>query len=301
MATLLPLSSAGRRYGRFPDNPHHPARKLRALPAKTGIVLPPTAMELCEFKGPTRNQGGEGSCTGHAGAEKTDLDYRQFTTLFPNRMVASDAFDASPEFVYLCNLIADGDLGTDAGSSMHQTAITLSQKGACLESQMPYSDSQYSTAPSSDQYADALPYRLNSYHFLPDLQAMKSCLAPSPAGPGHAFIFGINVYDSFEGTWAEAGFMPVPDLTKESLQGGHAQLAIGYDDTIAFPDGSKGGLFVQNSWGDSGVWPMGINAPGHLDGGCYWMPYAFVTGSDPNPQAGPFVNDAWINHPGKPW
>ena len=290
----LPISPAGRRYGRFPDNPRHPSRVLRALHAKPGLVLPPTALELCAFKGPTRDQGQEGSCTGQAGAEKIDLDYRQFVD-WQDRSIPADKFLASAEFVYLCNLIADGDLGEDAGSSLHQTAMTISQRGACLNVDMPYSDDQYSKAPNATQYQNGLLYRMDAYHFLPDLQAMKSCLAPSPAGPGHSFIFGILVYDSFEGNWKKPGFMPMPNLRKEHIQGGHAQHVIGYDDTIEFPNGSKGALLVQNSWGPD----FGIDAPGHKDGGCYWMPYAFVTGSDP--ANGAFVDDAWINHTGPVW
>ena len=269
---------------------------MRADPS---IVLPATAMELCAFKGPTRNQGQEGSCTGQAAAAKVDLDYRQFDYGWGDRTIPLSSFEASAEFVYLCNLIADGDLGQDAGSSMHQTAVTLSQKGACPNSAMPYSDSQYSTAPNSTEYALGLLYRMDAYHFLPDLPSMKACLAPSAAGQGHSFIFGISVYSSFEATWQEPGFMPVPDLSTEQLLGGHAQHVIGYDDTVKFPDGSLGGLFVQNSWGDQSVWAQGINAPGQTDGGCYWLSYKFVTLNDPN--NGPCVSDAWINHIGMPW
>ena len=302
--TLISLSPAGHRYGRYRDNIFNPARKLRALPANPAVVIPPTAMELCVFKGPTRNQGQEGSCCGQAGAEKIDLDYRQFTD-WPDRTIAPIAFEASAEFVYLCDLIADGNLGTDAGSSLHQTAMTLSQKGACLDAAMKYSDHQYSTPPNASQIAAGLPYRMDAYHFLPDLASMKACLAPSPAGPGHSFIFGINVYSSFEADWAQPGFMPVPNLANEQLLGGHAQHVIGYDDTIVFPKDNAsgltpvGGLFVQNSWGDSGVWGAGIDAPGHTDGGCYWMSYAFVNGNDPT--NGPFVSDAWVSHTGPIW
>lgn len=297
--SFLPISPAGHRYGRWPDNPFSPARKLRALPADSSIVLPATAMQLCPYKGPTRNQGQEGSCCGNAGASKVDLDYRQFTGGWPDRSVDPTKYEASAEFVYLCDLIADGDLGNDAGSTLHQTAITISQKGACSNAEMPYSDSQFSIPPNAAQYANGLLYRMDAYHFLPDLQSMKACLAPSAAGPGHSFIFGINVYDSFESNWLTPGFMPVPDLSTEQLQGGHAQHVIGYDDTIEFPDGSKGGLLVQNSWGDQSVWVNGINAPGCTDGGCYWMPYAFVNGTDP--ANGPFVSDAWVSHTGSPW
>jgi C1A family cysteine protease len=296
--SFLPISPAGRRYGRFHDNPFNPARTLRALRADPSIVIPPSAMELCAYKGPTRDQGQEGSCCGQAGAEKVDLDYRQFSD-WPNRSIPTSQYMASASFVYKCDLIADGNLGTDAGSSLHQTAITISQKGAATNTVEPYNDNDYTTAPTAAQYANGILYRMEPYHFLPDLKSMKACLAPSPAGPGHSFIFGINVYDSFEGNWAVPGFMPVPNLATESFLGGHAQHGIGFDDTIKFPDGSLGGLLVQNSWGDSSVWGMGINAPGHTDGGCYWMPYAFVALTDPN--NGPCVSDAWISHTGPIW
>jgi C1A family cysteine protease len=298
MADYLPISPAGHRYGRFRDNPYSPARTIRTMRANPSVVLPSTAMGLCAYKGPTRDQGQEGSCCGQAGAEKQDLDYRQFSN-WPDRSILPAKFMASAEFVYLCDLIADGNLGNDAGSSLHQTAITISQKGACINSIMPYNDTQFSTPPNAAQYANGLLYRMEPYHFLPDLPSMKACLAPSTAGPGHSFIFGINVYDSFEGNWAEPGFMPVPNLATESYLGGHAQHAIGYDDTIKFPDGSQGGLFVQNSWGDQSVWNWGINAPGSTDGGCYWMPYEFVALNDPT--NGPCVSDQWISHTGPIW
>lgn len=291
----LTLSPAGRRYGLFRDNPFHPARTLRAAPAPSGIVLPPSAMELCSFKGPTRDQGNEGSCSGQAGASKVDLDYRQFQDGWGSRAFDPNGFQASAEFVYLCNLIADGDLGEDVGSTIHQTAITLSQKGACLNTQMPYSDKQYSTPPVPSQYIAALYYRMDAYHYLPDLNAMKACLAPSAAGPGRSFIFGILVYESFEEDWSNPGHMPMPDIKNEMLLGGHAQHVIGYDDTVKLPDGNVGGLFVQNSWGKD----WGINAPGHHDGGCYWLSYAFVNLVDP--VNGPCVSDAWINHNDAPW
>jgi len=295
----LPLSPGGRRYGRFRDNPHHPARVLRALRADPSVVLPPTAMGLCAYKGPTRDQGQEGSCTGQAGAEKVDLDYRQFTD-WPDRSVAPPAFEASAAFVYQCNLISDGDLGNDAGSTIHQTAMTLSTYGAATNAIEPYSGgtSDYTATPSAGQYAAGLLYRMQPYHFLPDLPSMKACLAPSAAGPGHSFIFGISVYDSFEADWTN-GIMPVPNISAENLLGGHAQHVLGYDDTVQCGDGTLGALFIQNSWGDQSAWPSGINAPGFTDGGCYWMPYSFVNLNDPN--NGPCVTDAWINHTGAPW
>lgn len=288
--SFLPLSPAGRRYGRFHDNPFHPARKLLALSIAPGIVLPLKAA-TSKFMGPIRDQGDEGSCTGQMKSEVVDLLYRSQYQWWKNQSVAPASFEASAEFGYLCNLIADGDLGTDAGSSIHISFVTLNSQGICLNSQMPYSDTQYSTAPTAQQYADALVYKPGAYHFLPDLLAMKSCISS-----GYSFGFGINVYSSFEGNWPTPGFMPMPNLETEQLLGGHAQHGMDYDDTMKFPDGNIGGILVQNSWGSSDVWPMGISVPGRSDGGCYWMPYAFFSGSDP--ANGPFVSDAWMTHLG---
>jgi len=287
--SFLPVSAGGRRYGRFRDNPNHPARTLRLFQADPAVVLPSKA-DVWRFKGPTRDQGQEGSCTGQMGAELRDALYRQFFTSEVNQSVPADRFEASAEFIYLCNLIADGNLGADAGSSIHQTFISLNQKGACLNSQMPYSDSQYSTPPTAEQFADGLVYKGGAYHYIPDLATMKSVIAS-----GYSFGFGISVYQSFESDWAQPGMMPVPDITTEQLLGGHAQHVMAYDDTLVFPDSSVGGLGVQNSWGSG----WGISAPGHSDGGCYWMSYKFVELNDPN--NGPAVSDAWVMHLGAPW
>ena len=284
---LLPVSPAGRRYGLYRDNPLSPAKILLKLQAPAGIVLPPKA-GTSQWMGKIRNQGNEGSCTGQMGGGIRDLLYRKQFLFEKDRTVAPADFQTAASFVYKCNLIADGDLGQDAGSTIHQTFITLNQKGACLESQEPYSDSDYSVAPTADQYTEALVYKAGSYHSIPDLLSIKACIAS-----GYSVGFGITVYESFEGTWAQPGFMPMPKTNTEQILGGHAQHAMDYDDTLEFPDGNVGGLLIQNSWGGSDIWPMGISAPGRTDGGCYHMPYAFVNAG--------LANDIWMIHLSGPW
>jgi C1A family cysteine protease len=281
--SYLPVSPGSRRYGLFPDNPKHPAKILLRLEVPYTIVLPPAA-DLSQWMGPIRDQGQEGSCTGQMGAEIRDFLYRKLYVFEKNKTVAPAGFLASASFVYKCNLIADGDLGTDAGSSIHQTFITLNQKGACLNTQEPYSDADYSVAPTAADYAAAQAYLGGPYHSLPDLLAIKACLAS-----GYSVGFGIQVYESFEGAWTVPGLMPMPNTTAESLLGGHAQHIIGYDDSKSMADGSAGGLYLQNSWGSG----WGISAPGRTDGGTYWMPYTFINAG--------LWSDAWCMHEGKPW
>jgi hypothetical protein len=288
--SFLPLSPGGHRFGLFHDNPYHPAKKLLRLNAPTNLVLPPKAT-TSQWAGKIRDQGQEGSCTGQLKAEYRDWMYRKLFMWEKNQTVAVADFMASADFAYLTNLIADGDLGTDAGSSIHQTFVTLNQLGCCLESQQPYNDSDYSTTPTPEQYAEALAYKGGPYHSLPTIQEVKMSIAS-----GYAVGIGINVYDSFEGDQlTNTGFMPMP-TTSENLLGGHAQLVLDYDDTIAFPDGTVGGVLVQNSWGES----WGLSLDGRTDRGCYWMPYAFFAYNDPSGN-GLGVSDMWMMHEGKAW
>lgn len=285
--TYLPISPAGRRYGLYPDNEFHPAKTLLKYSIAPSIILLPKG-STSQWMGPIRNQGQEGSCTGQMGAAVRDLLYRKLYQFEHNKLVAPESFKSSAAFIYKCNLIADGDLGVDAGSTIHQTFITLNQKGACLESEAPYSDTDFSVAPTEEQFARAMIYRGGAYHYIPDLHTIKACIQS-----GYSGGFGISVYSSFEDEWKEPGFMPMPDEDKEEMLGGHAQHWLDYDDTIKFPDGTEGGVLIQNSWGGSDIWPNGISAPGRSDGGCYWMPYAFI-------QQG-FATDAWMIHLGPAW
>ena len=83
---------------------------------------------------------------------------------------------------------------------------------------------------------------------------MKGCLAS-----GYPFVFGFTVYESFESQpVAQTGVVPMP-APKEQVLGGHAVLAVGYDD-------SRQCFIVRNSWGPG--WGM--------QGYCY-MPYLYLT------------------------
>jgi C1A family cysteine protease len=83
---------------------------------------------------------------------------------------------------------------------------------------------------------------------------MKTALAL-----GFPFIFGFSVYESFESeTVSRTGIVPMPS-PGEKMLGGHAVLAVGYDDTTQR-------FLVRNSWGTS--WGMK---------GYFTIPYAYLT------------------------
>jgi C1A family cysteine protease len=80
-------------------------------------------------------------------------------------------------------------------------------------------------------------------------------------------MFGFTVYDSIYD--AETGKIPYP-CSGEKVAGGHAVVAVGYDDSVVIENPkcgktSKGALLIRNSWGTS--WG---------DGGYGWMPYDYV-------------------------
>jgi len=72
-------------------------------------------------------------------------------------------------------------------------------------------------------------------------------------------VFGFTVYQNFESDQvSNTGVVPMPALAERVL-GGHAALAVGYDD-------ASQRLIVRNSWG--GNWG---------NGGHFTIPYAYVT------------------------
>jgi C1A family cysteine protease len=82
---------------------------------------------------------------------------------------------------------------------------------------------------------------------------MKGCLAS-----GYPFVFGFTVYQSFESQEvAQTGHASMP-LSGEQAVGGHAVVAVGYDD-------SQNWFVVRNSWGTS--WGMK---------GYFTLPYSYL-------------------------
>ena len=93
---------------------------------------------------------------------------------------------------------------------------------------------------------------------------MKSCLAG-----GYPFIFGIDVYSSFESDQAnQTGVIPMP-TPDDQLLGGHALVCVGYDD-------SKQYFIFRNSW--SSAWG---------DMGYGYLPYEYMTDTN-------LCSDLWI-------
>jgi hypothetical protein len=64
---------------------------------------------------------------------------------------------------------------------------------------------------------------------------------------------GIPIFSNWGLTDAsQFGIIDMP-AANDTIEGGHAVLAVGYNDDYVFPSGAKGAIIFQNSWGEA--WP----------------------------------------------
>jgi C1A family cysteine protease len=245
------------RYGWTPDLPD--ARDhLYAAPRPTLEALPPSA-DLRAQCPPVYDQEQIGSCTANAigGAFEFETMKQGLADFMPSRL-----------FIYYNERAMEGNTGTDSGAQIRDGVKSVATLGVCPETEWPYdgtaSDPVTGAFPPGDPaaekptdtcYKDALNNRATSYSRVNrDLDQMKACLAA-----GYPFVFGFTVYESFESAEvARTGVAPMP-APDEKVVGGHAVLAVGYDDAAQT-------FLVRNSWGT-----------GWGQAGYFTLPYAYFT------------------------
>jgi C1A family cysteine protease len=141
---------------------------------------------------------------------------------------------------------------------------SVAKVGVCTETTWAYDIARFTEKPPKAAYDEAKKHQALVYRrVLANLHQMQGCLAS-----GYPFVFGFSVYESFMSPdVAKTGKVPLPPRG-EQLLGGHAVLAVGYDD-------ADQSFIVRNSWGTG--WGM--------KGYCS-MPYGYLT----NPQ---LARDFW--------
>jgi hypothetical protein len=165
-------------------------------------------------------------------------------------------------FIYANARLLDGtSLSEDAGTTLRSTFKSIYKCRVLDESKYTYNQKNLTHKPPALDYTIALSHKKFIYLAVPQtLNAIQQCLAQ-----GFPISFGIEVYDSFmETSCISTGIIPMPNMEKESLQGGHAILLVGYDNK------DKTFLFL-NSWGRVGL----PNKPGYFK-----IPYAYVLSPD---------------------
>ncbi len=236
-----------KRYGWIPDLPDHRDHFYAAPPVFLSALPPKT--DLRPECPPVYNQGQLGSCTANAIAAAIEFD--QMKQNLPQ------SFLPSRLFIYYNERAIEGTVTQDSGAQIRDGIKSVVRQGDCPETEWPYVLSKFAVKPPAQCYLDAVQYRVLSYQrVVQNLNQMKGCLVS-----GYPFVFGFTVYESFESPLvAQTGIVPMPS-PNEQVIGGHAVLAVGYDD-------SKQAFIVRNSWGTG----WGLK-------GYFLMPYPYLTQS----------------------
>ncbi len=232
-------------------------RDLRySAPLRVATALPPSA-DLRSQDSPIDDQGALGSCTANAIGAALEFDQRK---------------GGAPSFTHLSRLQLyyderemEGTTDYDAGAYIRDGIKCSVKIGVAPESMWPYDISKFTVKPPSSVYVEAEKRQGIVYSRVSqNLCQMKSVLAQ-----GWPFVFGFTVYESFESVMVETtGIVPMPGPNEEIL-GGHAVVAVGYDD-------EPRRFTVRNSWGSN--WG---------DGGYCYMPYEYLLDPD-------LADDLWV-------
>jgi C1A family cysteine protease len=243
-----PNAPTPRRNGRFgwiPDLPDH-RDVIFSAPAPVLAVLPPSVDLRPQCPPTVYDQGQLGSCTANAigAAFEFDLLKQGLADFMPSRL-----------FIYYNERVIEGTVESDSGAMIRDGIKSVNKLGVCAEDDWKYDIERFAEKPPASCYQSALANQALAYQRVPQtLNQMRGCLAH-----GSPFVFGFTVYESFEGPdVAKTGVVALP-AAGESVLGGHAVLAVGYDDATAR-------FTVRNSWGPD--WGLG---------GYFTMPYAYLT------------------------
>ncbi|MDR3543009.1 MAG: C1 family peptidase [Desulfosporosinus sp.] len=239
-----------------PDTEDLRDKVFRTTQFKTKTILP-KAVDLRTGCSPIVDQGELGSCTANAIAsglrEYWEIQVGKLTPL-------------SRLWLYWEERKIEGTVNDDAGAEIRDGMKVLQQIGCAPEVDWPYDVTKFTQIPTTQATRDAAPYRITEYHRVTNLTTLKTALAQ-----GYPVVIGIKVYESFESNQvAKTGIVPLP-IRGENLLGGHAVLAVGYEDDLK-TDG-QGVVICRNSWGD-----------GWGDKGYFYLPYDYFV---------KYVSDMW--------
>lgn len=187
----------------------------------------PSAVDNRKFCSAVGDQGHLGSCTAWSMG-------RGLAEYLENKNGAK-AVSLSPLFLYYEERVLRGSVNQDSGATITDGMQVLDETGIAEESAWPYDIAQFKVKPSADAYTTAKSHKVTTAQNISGLDDVKTALAA-----GQPVAFGFNVYGNIRNVGAD-GVLPAKKPT-DSLLGGHAVLAVGYDD-------EKQVVIVRNSWG----------------------------------------------------
>ena len=228
----------------------------RDIKYKVSAPIPiPPSVDLSKFCPPIYDQGQIGSCTANSIAADCEFNHNKQgeARFMPARLG-----------IYYLEREMEGTVNEDCGAQIRDGIKVIAKYGIWPEEMLPYSMDNFLTKPTEQMLTEGAKHQALLYEKLDgSLDQIKHRLAS-----GFPFVFGFMVYKDFESQrMAKFGTMTMPKEDEVPL-GGHAVMAIGYDD-------KKKSVLVRNSWGPR--WGLRGN---------FWMPYDFI--SNPN-----YASDMW--------
>ncbi|MEM9905534.1 MAG: C1 family peptidase [Cyanobacteria bacterium P01_D01_bin.44] len=226
----------------------------------------PAVVDLSFWCSPVVDQKMLNACSAHAAVGL--MEY------FVRKQLKKRVKSLSPLFLYKVTRNLMNQSG-DTGASIRETMKAMTLFGVPPMEYWPYSLDKFDTEPTPFCYSfaqnfQALKYFRIDYANMPrelllfQIQALISA--------GFPCIFGLTLYSSaYKEKNIQKGFITCPDPKLDKRVGGHALMAVGYDDfkIISNKDGadsaSPGALLVRNSWGSE--WGQG---------GYGWLPYDYI-------------------------
>ena len=228
-------------------------QSIQTLLKKTGVTKPkqeklPASADLRKWCSPIEQQGNIGSCTANAGVGM--LEY------FENRSF-NKVLDASRLFLYKATRNLMKETG-DSGGYLRFTMGAMALFDLPPEEYWPYDEAKFDEEPPAFCYAYAQNYQSLQYYRHDPSGTAKAAILESikkHLAAGLPSMFGFSIYSSY--TQADTnGMIPYP-AKGEKIAGGHAIMAVGYDDKLKIKNTNAkgpettGALLIRNSWGST--------------------------------------------------
>jgi hypothetical protein len=241
----------------------------KAPRAKLSVQVPPVVDLRPVYYaggGTIKDQGAQGSCTAQAGAYDTALTAIKLGIFSPSNLLSPNGFSAAYLYWHERNPPIENWDCQDSGAYPTDINAALGLFGICLDRDMPYNPSTcVQPNPTQDRLASNWKWDTGAEPLQPeqwDDAVYQAQLKPSWG----AVRIAVPIPASFMQANSNGGYVPLPNPEYDQLLGGHEMLLVGRNENLIFPDGSRGGYILLNSWGTS----VG-------DHGIYYMPFAWPT------------------------